>query len=123
MKTKVEHMSSSLSESQQTKHQLETELSHLQESSRSEIAELYDRLGDKTKAGKFVIYLLCELDPALNDKVLTNGLVYHLVEQLSMALEDEREEVKAVRKKNANNIRDLQRQLQQSKRYTTILDI
>lgn len=40
-----------------------------------------------------------------------------LVEQLSMALEDEREEIKVIRKKNANNIRDLQRQLQQSKRY------
>ena len=39
-----------------------------------------------------------------------------VVEQLSMALEDEREEIKVIRKKNSNNIRDLQRQLQQSKR-------
>ena len=37
-----------------------------------------------------------------------------------MALEDEREEIKVVRKKNANNIRDLQRQLQQSKRYDSM---
>ena len=34
-----------------------------------------------------------------------------------MALEDEREEIKVIKKKNSNNIRDLQRQLQQSKRY------
>ena len=33
-----------------------------------------------------------------------------------MALEDEREEIKVIKKKNSNNIRDLQRQLQQSKR-------
>lgn len=41
----------------------------------------------------------------------------HTVEQLSMALEDEREQAKALRKKNSSNIRDLQRQLQQSKRW------
>lgn len=40
----------------------------------------------------------------------------HIVEQLSMALEDEREQIKVLRKKNSSNIRDLQRQLQQSKR-------
>ena len=40
----------------------------------------------------------------------------HIVEQLSMALEDEREQLKVLRKKNSSNIRDLQRQLQQSKR-------
>lgn len=39
------------------------------------------------------------------------------MEQLSMALEDERELVKAVRKKNANVIKDLQKQLQSSNRY------
>ena len=39
-----------------------------------------------------------------------------------MALEDEREEVKAIKKKNSNNIRDLQRQLQQSKRYRQSCD-
>ena len=33
-----------------------------------------------------------------------------------MALEDEREEIKVIKKKNSNSIRDLQRQLQQSKR-------
>ena len=39
------------------------------------------------------------------------------VEQLSMSLEDEREQVKAVKKKNSSNIRDLQRQIQSSKKY------
>lgn len=39
-----------------------------------------------------------------------------LVEQLSMALEDEREVVKAVKKKNTNIVKDLQRQLQSSNR-------
>ena len=34
-----------------------------------------------------------------------------------MALEDEREQVKVAKKKNANIIKDLQRQLQSSKRY------
>lgn len=39
-----------------------------------------------------------------------------LVEQLSMALEDERELVKATKKKNSNVIKDLQKQLQSSNR-------
>lgn len=39
------------------------------------------------------------------------------VEQLSMALEDERESVKAGKKKNSNVIKDLQKQLQSSNRY------
>lgn len=51
MRAQQEQMSSSLSESQQKKQQLETELSQLQESSKSEISQLLDRLEDKTKAG------------------------------------------------------------------------
>ena len=41
----------------------------------------------------------------------------YAVEQLSMALEDERELVKATKKKNLNIIKDLQKQLQSSKRF------
>ena len=51
MTAKVEQLSTSLTESQQTRQQLETELSQLQDSSKSEITQLYDRLEDKTKAG------------------------------------------------------------------------
>ena len=49
--------------------------------------------------------------------VAVSVVVSILVEQLSMALEDERELVKAVKKKNTNVIKDLQRQLQSSNRY------
>ena len=56
MRGKVEQMSALLSESQQTRQQIETELTQLQESSRSEITQLYDRLESKTKAGIYNIY-------------------------------------------------------------------
>ena len=39
------------------------------------------------------------------------------MEQLSIALEDERESIKAMKKKHSNVIRDLQKQLQSSNRY------
>ena len=39
------------------------------------------------------------------------------VEELTNALEDERELVKAVKKKNSNIIKDLQKQLQSSNRF------
>ena len=57
MRGKVEQMSASLSESQQTRQQIETELTQLQESSRSEITQLYDRLESKTKAGIYHIII------------------------------------------------------------------
>ena len=44
-------MSAALSESQQKRQEMEAELAQLQESSKSEISQLYDRLEDKTKAG------------------------------------------------------------------------
>ena len=40
-----------------------------------------------------------------------------LVEELTISLEDERELVKATKKKNTNLVKDLQRQLQNSNRY------
>ena len=46
-------MSAALSESEQKRQQMETELAQLQESSKSEITQLYDRLEDKTKAGRY----------------------------------------------------------------------
>jgi hypothetical protein len=44
-------MSGALSENQQKRQEMEAELTQLQESSKSEISQLYDRLEDKTKAG------------------------------------------------------------------------
>ena len=44
------------------------------------------------------------------------GVVVVVVEELSMSLEEERELVKATKRKNGNVVRDLQRQLQNSNR-------
>lgn len=52
----------------------------------------------------------------------TNGNSFP-VEQLSLALEDEREQVKAVKKKNLNIVKDLQRQLQSSNRYVKEIEV
>ena len=52
--SKLEAMTVTLSESQGERQRSDRELEQLQESSRTEITELYGRLEDKTKAGKLV---------------------------------------------------------------------
>ncbi len=107
-------LSVSLSECEEAETKITEELKALHKSSQSEVANLLDRLDGKTKAGmhcKFVIIFLSLM-------LYTVYVCVCTVEQLSIALEDERELAKAVKKKNSNVIKDLQKQLQSSNRYT-----
>lgn len=75
---KLEQMLTDLSESQQKRQQMETELAQLQESSKSEISQLYDRLEDKTKAGWwYCISRVNCIHPAVCTVSFTSGAVVY----------------------------------------------
>ena len=75
--------------------------------------ETEQRIEDKGRAGlsKFVYLGL------FNNIYVMYTFNYAIVEQLSMDLEDARNEVRVQQRRNANNVKDLTKQLHQYRRY------
>ena len=104
----VSELTSSLAQAQEARKTAESELTELHEDTHSQISHLVESVEQKSKAGLL-------LRTTRSSIIVCAGFL-PAVEQLTMALEDEREQIKALKKKHMSNTKDLQRQIAHCKR-------